>query len=66
MNCCSLSYSAAAVITNEDGVDDVPYLDKFTVGRKSQVSIYHWRCEKKLSNNYSAKIFILKRGMATS
>lgn len=37
--CCSLSYSAAAVITNEDGVDDVPYLDKFTVGRKSQVLI---------------------------
>lgn len=65
MNCSSLSYSAAAVITNEDGVDDVPYLDKFTVGRKSQVLIYHWRCEKKLSN-YSAKIFILKRGMATS
>ena len=33
------SYSAAAVITKEDGVDDVPYLDKFTVGRKSQVLI---------------------------
>ena len=44
MNYCSLSYSAAAVITNEDGVDDVPYLDKFTVGRKSQVLIYHWKC----------------------
>ena len=31
------SYSAAAVITKEDGVDDVKYLDKFTVGRQSQV-----------------------------
>lgn len=30
------SYSAAAVITSEDGLDDIPYLDKFTVGRNSQ------------------------------
>lgn len=34
---CSFSYSAAAVITNEEGVEGVPYLDKFTVGIKSQV-----------------------------
>lgn len=32
-----LSYSAAAVITNEEEVDGVKYLDKFTVGRQSQV-----------------------------
>jgi len=30
------SYSAAAVITNEEGMDGVPYMDKFTVGRNSQ------------------------------
>ncbi|KAK2561609.1 N-acetylglutamate synthase [Acropora cervicornis] len=30
------SYSAAAVITNEEEVDGVKYLDKFTVGRQSQ------------------------------
>lgn len=30
------SYTAAAVITHEEGVDGVPYLDKFTVGRQSQ------------------------------
>ena len=30
------SYTAAAVITHE-GVDGVPYLDKFSVGQKSQV-----------------------------
>lgn len=32
----TVSYSAAAVITSEGGVDGVHYLDKFTVGRKSQ------------------------------
>lgn len=26
------------MITHEEGVDGVPYLDKFTVGRQSQVS----------------------------
>ena len=36
--CFSFSYTAAAVITHEEGVDGVPYLDKFTVGRQSQVS----------------------------
>ena len=35
--CFPFSYSAAAVITSEDGLDDIPYLDKFTVGRNSQV-----------------------------
>ena len=35
--CFLFSYSAAAVITSEDGLDDIPYLDKFTVGRNSQV-----------------------------
>ena len=66
MNYCSLSYSAAAVITNEDGVDDVPYLDKFTVGRKSQVLIYHWKCVGEKWSHQSARSVILKRGMATS
>ncbi|XP_015772142.1 PREDICTED: N-acetylglutamate synthase, mitochondrial-like [Acropora digitifera] len=38
------SYSAAAVITNEEEVDGVKYLDKFTVGRQSQVRFITWIC----------------------
>lgn len=55
------SYSAAAVITKEDGVDDVKYLDKFTVGRQSQglgTSDALWR---KIKQDFSS-LFWRSRG----
>ena len=57
MGCFFFSYSAAAVITKEDGVDDVKYLDKFTVGRQSQVQF-----EMHLNQNQDI-IGVLKLGI---
>lgn len=55
------SYSAAAVITKEDGVHNVPYLDKFTVGRKSQGLGTSDNLWKKIKHDFSS-LFWRSRG----
>lgn len=55
------SYSTAAVITNEDGLDDIPYMDKFTVGRNSQGLGTSDNLWKKIKQDFSS-LFWRSRG----